>query len=95
MACARKRSSFAREAEQLKKRVQRAEAQLQPVYKNSKMREMFEMIDQIAPSDANVLIVGESGVGKEIFANRIHEQSGRSQGPLTQAELCRVSRQHD
>ena len=70
------------ETERLKKRVQRAEAQLQPVYKNIKMREMFELIDQIAPSDANVLIVGESGVGKEIFANRIHEQSLRSGGPL-------------
>jgi DNA-binding NtrC family response regulator len=70
------------ETERLKKRVQRAEAQLQPVYKNIKMREMFELIDQIAPSDANVLIVGESGVGKEIFANRIHEQSNRSAGPL-------------
>jgi transcriptional regulator with PAS, ATPase and Fis domain len=66
----------------VKKRVQRAEAQLQPVYKNIKMREMFELIDQIAPSDANVLIVGESGVGKEIFANRIHEQSNRASGPL-------------
>ena len=70
------------ETERLKKRVQRAEAQLQPVFKNVKMRDLFDMIEQIAPSDANVLIVGESGVGKEIFANRIHEMSNRSTGPL-------------
>src|SRR6202453_2924372 len=70
------------ETERLKKRVQRAEAQLQPVYQNAKMQELFDLVDQIAPSEANVLIVGESGVGKEIFANRIHEQSPRSQGPL-------------
>jgi DNA-binding NtrC family response regulator len=70
------------EAERLKKRVQRAEAQLQPVYKNVKMRDLFDMVEQIAPSDANVLIVGESGVGKEIFANRIHEMSNRCNGPL-------------
>ena len=70
------------ETERLKKRVQRAEAQLQPVFKNARMKELFELMDQIAPSDANVLIVGESGVGKEIFANRIHEQSARSSGPL-------------
>jgi DNA-binding NtrC family response regulator len=70
------------ETERLKKRVQRAEAQLQPVFKNVKMRELFELIEQIAPSEANVLVVGESGVGKEIFANRIHEQSARSAGPL-------------
>jgi DNA-binding NtrC family response regulator len=70
------------ETERLKKRVLRAEAQLQPVFKNAKMRELFELVDQIAPSDANVLVVGESGVGKEIFANRIHEQSARASGPL-------------
>jgi DNA-binding NtrC family response regulator len=70
------------ETERLKKRVQRAEAQLQPVFKNVKMRDLFEMIEQIAPSEANVLVVGESGVGKEIFANRIHELSPRAQGPL-------------
>jgi DNA-binding NtrC family response regulator len=70
------------ETERLKKRVQRAEAQLQPVFKNTKMRDLFDMIEQIAPSDANVLIVGESGVGKEIFANRIHEMSNRCNGPL-------------
>jgi DNA-binding NtrC family response regulator len=70
------------ETERLKKRVQRAEAQLQPIFKNAKMRELFELVDQVAPSDANVLLVGESGVGKEVFANRIHEQSNRSAGPL-------------
>jgi DNA-binding NtrC family response regulator len=70
------------ETERLKKRVQRAEAQLQPIFKNVKMRELFELVEQIAPSEANVLVVGESGVGKEIFANRIHELSPRSQGPL-------------
>src|SRR5277367_4604520 len=63
------------ETERLKKRVQRAESQLQPVYKNVKMRELFELLEQIAPSEANVLIVGDSGVGKEVFANRIHERS--------------------
>src|SRR5258707_2777668 len=70
------------ETERLKKRVQRAEAQLQPVYKNAKMRELFELIEQIAPSEANILVVGDSGVGKEVFANRIHELSARAHGPL-------------
>ena len=70
------------ETERLKKRVQRAEAQLQPIFKNMKMRELFELVEQIAPSEANVLIVGESGVGKEVFANRIHELSRRAEGPL-------------
>jgi DNA-binding NtrC family response regulator len=70
------------ETVRLKKRVQRAESQMEPVYKNVKMRELFELIEQVAPSEANVLVVGESGVGKEVFANRIHELSARSGGPL-------------
>jgi len=70
------------ETVRLKKRVQRVESQLEPVYKNAKMHELFELIDQVAPSEANVLIVGESGVGKEVFANRIHELSARAGGPL-------------
>ena len=70
------------ETERLKKRVQRAEAQLQPIFKNVKMKELFELVEQVAPSDANVLLVGESGVGKEVFANRIHELSPRSDQPL-------------
>jgi DNA-binding NtrC family response regulator len=70
------------ETVRLKKRVQRVESQMEPVYKNVKMRELFELVEQIAPSEANVLVVGESGVGKEVFANRIHELSARADGPL-------------
>jgi transcriptional regulator with PAS, ATPase and Fis domain len=37
-----------------------------------------ELIDAMAPSDANVLITGESGVGKEVIANAIHAKSRRA-----------------
>jgi transcriptional regulator with PAS, ATPase and Fis domain len=42
------------------------------------MQEIEELINAMAPSDANVLIVGESGVGKEIIANVIHARSRRA-----------------
>jgi len=42
------------------------------------MQEIEELIDAMAPSDANVLIVGESGVGKEVIANAIHARSRRA-----------------
>ena len=80
------------ETERLKKRVQRAEAQLQPIFKNMKMRELFELVEQIAPSEANVLIVGESGVGKEVFANRIHELSRRVRRALSSSSTAPPSR---
>jgi two-component system response regulator HydG len=42
------------------------------------MLEIFDIIDRVAQSDANVLITGESGTGKEIVARTIHENSARS-----------------
>jgi DNA-binding NtrC family response regulator len=42
------------------------------------MLEIFDVIDRVAQSDANVLITGESGTGKEIVARTIHENSARS-----------------
>jgi DNA-binding NtrC family response regulator len=46
------------------------------------MQRVFEIIDQVAPSKATVLITGESGTGKELVANAIHQRSPRSGGPF-------------
>src|SRR6266542_3213092 len=46
------------------------------------MQEIDELINAMAPSDANALIVGESGVGKEVIANAIHARSRRAEKPM-------------
>ncbi len=46
------------------------------------MKELCELIEQIIPSDVNVLIMGESGVGKELVARLIHEQGPRKNHPM-------------
>jgi len=46
------------------------------------MRAVCELADRVAPSEATVLIRGESGVGKERLADRIHRKSRRTKGPL-------------
>src|ERR1700747_202292 len=61
--------------EQLEKRLEIAEARPTPIFKSKPMQEIEELIHAMAPSDANVLIAGESGVGKEVIANAIHARS--------------------
>ena len=54
------------------------------VAKNHRMQEIFDLIEQIADTDANVLIEGESGTGKELVARAIHRRSRRGSGPFVQ-----------
>ncbi len=46
------------------------------------MRDLFETIAMVAPSEATVLIVGASGTGKELIANAIHQNSPRKEKPF-------------
>ena len=46
------------------------------------MRALFEQIRRVAPTRAGVLIIGESGVGKELVARTVHEMSPRAQEPF-------------
>jgi DNA-binding NtrC family response regulator len=48
---------------------------------SSAMQRVYEMIERVAPTDASVLILGESGSGKELAANTIHQRSTR-RGPF-------------
>jgi two-component system response regulator FlrC len=49
---------------------------------NRRMKEIIDLCDRIAFSNAPVLIQGESGTGKELFARHIHMKSPRHQGPF-------------
>ncbi|HEV3408842.1 MAG TPA: sigma-54 dependent transcriptional regulator, partial [Chthoniobacterales bacterium] len=68
--------------QQLEKRLEMAETRLAPVFKSKVMQEIHELITAMAPSEANVLITGESGVGKEVIANVIHSRSRRAAKPM-------------
>jgi DNA-binding NtrC family response regulator len=46
------------------------------------MRDVFEVVKQVAPARATVLLTGESGTGKELIAKAIHQLSPRAKSPL-------------
>ena len=56
------------------------------------MTSLLETVAQVAPSEATVLITGDSGTGKELIAGAIHFNSHRKDGPFHQAQLCRHHR---
>lgn len=51
------------------------------------MQDIFYKIDKIAPTDANILILGENGTGKDLIATAIHEQSLRSGKPFIKVDV--------
>lgn len=62
---------------QLKEQLQSRQRADNIIAESLAMRKVCEMIERVAPTDATVLILGESGVGKEVVAKAIHAQSGR------------------
>ncbi len=63
-------------------RVLRGEGLPTLIAESRAMREVVRLIDRIAPSDANVLITGEHGTGKDVVARWIHAGSRRDRKPL-------------
>jgi DNA-binding NtrC family response regulator len=51
------------------------------------MQEVKRIIEQVAPSDANVLVTGENGTGKGVVARMLHQLSSRSQQPLISVNM--------
>src|SRR5215475_5046246 len=67
---------------ELENRLLRAEGMPEFVASAPAMQPVLELIGQVGPSDANVLITGEHGTGKEIVSKLLHAASPRSRMPL-------------
>jgi transcriptional regulator with GAF, ATPase, and Fis domain len=57
------------------------------------MRRVLEQIEMVAPTDATVLVVGETGVGKEVVARTIHAYSGRRERALLKVNCTAIPRE--
>ncbi|MDG5799646.1 sigma-54 dependent transcriptional regulator [Marinilabiliaceae bacterium ANBcel2] len=54
------------------------------------MKQVKEMIDKVAPTDARVLITGENGTGKELVARWLHEKSNRAGKPFIEVNCAAI-----
>ena len=70
------------EAARLRQRLTDRVSRQNMVGSSPPMQRVFEIIEQVAPSKATVLLTGESGTGKELVASAIHQRSSRASGPF-------------
>ncbi len=63
------------------------------VGKSSALRQMMKRVEAVSQTPANVLIQGESGVGKELVARAIHVQSNRAKGPLVKVNCASIPKE--
>jgi len=63
------------------------------VGRNLKMRRLFKLMEDVAKNDATVLIEGETGTGKELIAEEIHNHSPRRDGPFVVFDCGAVPRE--
>ena len=57
------------------------------------LKKVLEQVKLVAAADSSVLVLGESGVGKELIARGIHEQSPRAQRPLVKVNCASIPRE--
>src|SRR5436189_1110703 len=72
-------------------RILRAESRPTFLAKSAAMAPVLELIGQIGPSDANVLITGEHGTGKEVVARTLHALSSRATKPMVTVNAAGLS----
>jgi two-component system response regulator HydG len=71
-----------RENLELRQQIEKYEGKVKVITQNPVMEGLLETARQIAPTDCNVLITGETGTGKELFGRYIHYMSHRAEGPF-------------
>jgi DNA-binding NtrC family response regulator len=60
------------------------------VVRDTAMQQVIQLADQVAPSDASILITGESGSGKEVIARYVHEKSRRASKPFISVNCAAI-----
>jgi two-component system NtrC family response regulator len=85
---------------ELAKRVQKLELQLAAKHsfdniigKSKQIKEVIDLAKKVAPTDTTVLLTGETGTGKEVFAQAIHQESNRQKFPFVAINCSAFSKE--
>jgi len=84
---ATERSDLITQTKALKKKVNK---KFDIIGNSEAIRQILDMVDRVAETDARVLITGKNGTGKELVAHRIHEKSKRSRAPLVEVNCAAI-----
>ncbi len=76
------RGRLSKENRQLKAVIKRQQPKMEMIGESTPMKEVFRLIERVAPTDKAVLIQGESGTGKELVARAIQQNSLRADKPI-------------
>jgi DNA-binding NtrC family response regulator len=76
------RRSIENKAIALEKQLEASEGRVQMIGETPPMQQVKKLIEKVAPSDTTVLILGETGTGKELVAKAIHDKSQRASAPF-------------
>jgi hydrogenase-4 transcriptional activator len=90
---ARMRESLEADRRALLSRLERQDITDTVVGESAGLRSVMERVEQVAPTDAPVLILGETGSGKEVIARAIHARSRRAAGPVVRVNCGAIPAQ--
>jgi DNA-binding NtrC family response regulator len=88
---AMEKARLVQEARRLRDRLRERNAFSHVVSADPKMQAVLELVSQVGPSKASVLVTGESGTGKELIAEAIHLASPRAKAPFVRLHCAALS----
>lgn len=81
------KTSLVTETKQLKKKISKT---FDIIGESKPIKDIKEIIEKVAPTEARVLITGSNGSGKELVARWLHEKSNRAAGPLVEVNCAAI-----